>query len=182
MKNLLLIGGGRRGGNCSIILKQIKEQVSSKKVNVELIDLKSLNINDCFGCDKTCDYKRGCVQKDDMAVLLEKMLKADMLVIASPNYFMNVSAIVKRFFDRTMPFHKDKPLRGKKTIFIFTGSLMPEITESTVKLCANGWARPMKVDWIDTFIFQAEGIGEFKDIEDKNAKMEKLIKEIKEQI
>ena len=53
-----------------------------------------------MGCN-TCFKTNGiCAQKDDMAIIYEKMSQADMLVIASPVYFYGISAQLKAIVDR----------------------------------------------------------------------------------
>jgi multimeric flavodoxin WrbA len=53
----------------------------------------------CRGCDK-CHVKGGCAQKDEFNIIKQKILNADGLILASPNYIFNVSAQLKAFMDR----------------------------------------------------------------------------------
>lgn len=180
-KKLLLINGSSRIGNCHIILDRVAKSVGDN-VDCELIDLRKKNIGECYGCHYHCSYERGCVQKDDMAEILAKMLEADLIIIASPNYFQNVSGITKKFFDRTTPFYKNRMLRNKRLIFVFVGGLDCAVTENTVTYCANGWARPMKLKWLNNYIFQATEITQFANPEDYESKMNNLITEVKEEM
>ena len=70
----------------------------------------------CYGC-------RGagvCVQKDDMAAILDKMVAADVLVLATPVYFYSMDGQLKTLIDRTLPRHTD--LRDKEVYFIATAA------------------------------------------------------------
>ena len=59
--------------------------------NVELLELKCKKINYCLGCN-TCQKNGGtCVYKDDVPEILEKMIKADIIVLASPIYFYSIT-------------------------------------------------------------------------------------------
>lgn len=181
MKKLLLINGSPRKGNCSLVFDRIEQSVASD-VQVDRVELRKKKIDDCFGCSMTCSFERGCVRKDDMAEILTQMLECDLMVIACPNYFQNITGILKRFFDRTTPLYGERRLRNKKLIFVFIGGLPCSVTESTVPMCANGWARPMKVKWLNTYVMQATDIGKFIDVEESEAKINNLICEINEEL
>jgi multimeric flavodoxin WrbA len=47
--------------------------------------------------------KGSCFQNDDAAEIVEKMLAADVIVMATPVYFYTVSAQMKTLIDRTVP-------------------------------------------------------------------------------
>ena len=58
----------------------------------EKIFLRDRNIGYCIGCE-ACHQNNGvCVQKDDMTEIREKMLAADVIVLASPIYFYTMTA------------------------------------------------------------------------------------------
>ncbi len=181
MKKLLLINGSPRKGNCAIVLDRVATSVGSDVI-VDTINLKDKNITDCYGCSMTCSFEKGCVKKDDMHDILIKMLECDLMVIACPNYFQNVTGVLKRFFDRTTPLYGERKLRNKKLIFLFIGGLPCEVTEATVPFCANGWTRPMKVKWLNTYILQATERNNFIDKESSEAKILNLIKEVNEEL
>ncbi len=54
-----------------------------------------------------------------MEDVLEKVYKADVLVLASPTYFMTMSGQMKVFIDRLLPKWQD--LGGKDVYVIVTG-------------------------------------------------------------
>jgi multimeric flavodoxin WrbA len=85
---------------------------------VEKIFLQDKKINFCLGC-MDCQSNGGvCVQKDDMAEVLDKMVKADVLVMATPIYFYNMDAQLKVVIDRVCPRYLE--LSNKKAYFIAT--------------------------------------------------------------
>ena len=58
----------------------------------EKVFLRDKNIGYCIGCE-ACHQNNGvCVQKDDMVEIREKMLAADVIVLASPIYFYTMTA------------------------------------------------------------------------------------------
>ena len=86
----------------------------------EIILLKDKNIkpcNDCRNCHKT--FK--CEIEDDMQEICKKLEDANMIVLASPTYFHNVSGSMKNFMDRCLPFYFSKKLQNKKVVLLTSG-------------------------------------------------------------
>jgi len=71
---------------------------------VDLVYLQEKKIKPCLGCF-TCWLKTPgvCVQKDDMAGILELMRDADLVVLATPLYIFGMTAQMKTMFDRIIP-------------------------------------------------------------------------------
>lgn len=87
---------------------------------MEKIQLREQRITPCTGCG-ICDSPGSqCIQKDDMPMILEKMIRADVLVMATPVYFYSVSGQMKSFIDRTCSRYKE--LIGKEFYFILTAA------------------------------------------------------------
>ena len=75
--------------------------------------LPKLDIGFCVGCNR-CLAQTSCTLADDMNDLYEKLRDADVVLLASPDYFGTVSARMKNFMDRTRPFHMvENVLTGK---------------------------------------------------------------------
>ena len=72
--------------------------------SVETINLREKKIRQCQGCF-TCWTKTPgkCIFKDDMAELIERLNKADLVVYASPLYHFGWIALLKKFMERTLP-------------------------------------------------------------------------------
>lgn len=98
--------------------------------HVEIVSIRDYKVNPCLGCN-TCFKTNGiCAQKDDMAIIYEKMSQADMIVIASPVYFYGISAQLKAVIDR---FHN--PIRDtfhiKKMALLLVGAAtLPELFDA----------------------------------------------------
>ena len=101
-KRVLIISASpRRSGNSDLMAEQFKKGAVEAGNTVEKIFLANKKIGYCLACDY-CKKNNGiCVQKDDMTDLLNSMMLADVIVLASPVYFYNVSAQLKTFMDRT---------------------------------------------------------------------------------
>lgn len=103
---ILAINGSPRGrrSNTDRILQPFLEGARAAGAQTETVYLADLKINPCLGCF-TCWTKTPgvCVHKDDMADLLPKLRRADVVVYATPLYVFTVSGLMKDFMDRQLP-------------------------------------------------------------------------------
>lgn len=112
MKKVLIISASpRKNGNSDLLCDRLAQGALESGHKVEKIFLASKNIGYCRGCG-VCNATHQCVQKDDMAEILEKMVAADVIVLATPVYFYTMDGQMKTFIDRTVPryteiIHKD---------------------------------------------------------------------------
>ena len=121
MKNLLIISGSARNGNSQYIAKSIDNWASGNaRLSVDCIKLSDYKINYCDGC-LYCDNTGSCHQKDDMAILLEKIKLADGVIIISPTRWSLLSGDLKVFFDRWNPLAGKNMFDGKKCFNICVG-------------------------------------------------------------
>ena len=58
----------------------------------------------CLGCQYCFTHEGTCVQKDDMADVIESLKGADMVVFASPIYWFDITAQEKAAIDRLYAF------------------------------------------------------------------------------
>ena len=94
-----LLGSARTGGNTEVLLTNVAEGIKSAGAVIEIVKLSKLEIKPCLNCGG-CDSEGICIQKDDMQNLFEKLLTYDIILLASPIYFMGVSAWTKAMIDR----------------------------------------------------------------------------------
>lgn len=77
MKNVLIISGSpRKKGNSQRLCEEFKKGAEDKGNSVELIRLAEKKIGFCKACDVCMKNNGTCVQKDDMAEVLESFLKS----------------------------------------------------------------------------------------------------------
>jgi multimeric flavodoxin WrbA len=101
-KNVLVLSSSpRRGGNSDLLCDQFVKGAQEAEHDVEKVFLKDKRINYCTGCGTCLEKKKHCPQKDDMAGILEKMIAADVIVMATPVYFYTMCAQMKTLIDRT---------------------------------------------------------------------------------
>jgi multimeric flavodoxin WrbA len=125
-KKILAIVGSPRKKETWGIARQFGQEISAKiDVEFETVHLKDYNILPCRGCF-LCLTKgeEFCPHHDDLKLLVEKMMIADGVIVASPNYAMQVSALMKNFLDRiAYAFHRP---------CFFHKRFMPIITQGAI--------------------------------------------------
>ena len=98
---LILMRSPRKKGNTSILCDEFKRGAEEAGHSMEKIDVAGMNIHGCLGCNG-CQRNGGtCVQKDDMQEIYQKILAADVVVLASPIYYYTWTAQLKTVIDRT---------------------------------------------------------------------------------
>jgi len=118
MEKTLFISWSPKKWNTDHMLSYISEQLAWEK---ETILLKEKNIRHCLWCG-FCEKAGKCAINDDMQDITQKLLRADVIVLWSPNYFANVSGMTKTFIDRLLPLYHSQSLKGKKTFLIMPWS------------------------------------------------------------
>lgn len=120
-KNILVLSGSpRKGGNSDILCDQFVMGAKESGNEVEKIFINNKKIGYCTGC-YACEKTGKCAQKDDMADILEKMIKADVIVMATPVYFYSLDAQMKTLIDRTVARYTE--INNKEFYFIATAAV-----------------------------------------------------------
>lgn len=103
MKVLSLLSSARPKSNTAQVLSWVEEELREMGHEVERIALFKLRLNGCLGCAKCRenDSEPGCIQKDDILELMNKAIRAEALIYASPLYMWGFPAQIKAFMDRT---------------------------------------------------------------------------------
>ena len=79
-------------------------QEKGSEVEVEEVEVSSLNISACKGCFACWKNTPGqCVIKDDMQKIIEKQISADVIIWSFPLYYFNVPGSLKNLIDRQLP-------------------------------------------------------------------------------
>ena len=93
MVKIVGIAGSLRPGSYSEkALKVASERVRALGIEVEIIDLRSLNLPFCDGGDEYPDYP-------DVEKLRQAVSQADGLILATPEYHGSVSGVLKNALD-----------------------------------------------------------------------------------
>lgn len=98
---LLGISGSPRKKATDRMVRDALEYAGEKyDVEVEYFSAKGKDMKFCIHCDYCVRTKQGCVHKDDIVELYEKMEWADAWIIGSPVYQGTVSGQTKTIIDR----------------------------------------------------------------------------------
>jgi multimeric flavodoxin WrbA len=122
MKIVAVLGSPRPQGNSSTLARAFLQAAGERGAEITEYLLNEMDYQGCQGC-MACKTKRDtCILKDDLAPLLNAVKEADLLVLASPVYFGDLSGQMKCFFDRTYSYlNPDFSARvppGKKAVMI----------------------------------------------------------------
>lgn len=122
MKQIIaFVGSPRKTGNTATLVEEAVKGARDVGAEVKVYYLEELNFRACQGC-ATCRQKPECEQQDDFIPVLKELFTADGVIIGSPIYMWQVSAQVKKLFDRFYPLAGAdlKPRFGtKKTLMIY---------------------------------------------------------------
>jgi len=95
-----IAGSPRRQGNTETLLGRFLAGAESAGAQVEKIVLAQLKIGGCIACDGCWDDGH-CIVQDDFQPVYEKLVAADVIALAAPQFFRNVPSQVKALIDRT---------------------------------------------------------------------------------
>lgn len=114
---LAINGSPRKKGNTELLLHTVLEPLAAAGWETEYLQVGGRPIKGCMacgGCMKNRDQR--CVNADDVFnELMEKMIRADALVLGSPTYFADVTAEMKALIDRSgfVAMANDRLFAGK---------------------------------------------------------------------
>lgn len=119
-KVLILSSSPRRGGNSDTLCDEFLRGAAESGNEVEKIFLRDKTLHPCLGCSVCSQYGKPCPQKDNAAEIIQKMLDAEVIVMATPVYFYSMSAQMKALIDRCCGIYKD--MKHKQFYFIATAA------------------------------------------------------------
>ena len=137
-KVLILSGSPRKGGNSDILCDEFARGAQEAGHEVEKIRVAAKKVVPCSACYYCRDHGGECVHRDDMAEILQKMIDADVLVLASPVYFYSIDAQLKAVIDRTVARWLE--VKSKEFYYIVTMADAEHASADTTLDCFRGYA------------------------------------------
>ena len=137
-KVLILSGSPRKGGNSDLLCDEFMRGALDSGNTVEKIRVAEKKVAPCLGCYYCAKNGGKCVQPDDMAEILQKMIDADVLVLASPVYFYSICAQLKAVIDRTVARWTE--VENKDFYYIVTMADTAISSADTTLACFRGYA------------------------------------------
>lgn len=104
MKILLISSSPHKEKSQTLLLAKQVLKGCSGSVKTEVMHLCDFKIEFCRHCDECHKKIMNCSIEDDVHIILKKMLEADAIILASPNYISQVTASMKAFLDRSSHF------------------------------------------------------------------------------
>jgi multimeric flavodoxin WrbA len=106
MNKVLGIGGSpRKGGNSDILLQRLLKGARDEGAATEEVLLRDYQFQPCIGCERCRKDKRCTGLQDGMQLIYPKILEAGGMVVISPIYSYNMTALMKAFIDRLYCFY-----------------------------------------------------------------------------
>ncbi|MHA1681378.1 MAG: flavodoxin family protein [Promethearchaeota archaeon] len=139
---VLGINGSPRHGSSSARMLEIALGVISEQesIDTEIMNIRDYKIQHCTGCDTCLKAECPLDDGDDFPSIHDKLVQASAIIIASPNYFLNVPGILKDFIDRS---RRMKMNRGELKNIIFGNLVSTGLRNGggeIVSMLLNSWA------------------------------------------
>ncbi|MBQ7498052.1 MAG: flavodoxin family protein [Selenomonas sp.] len=164
MKRILVLNGSPRKGNTEALAEAFIKGAREAGHEGEILNLRQLTIKPCKGC-MLCQQKKGnpCIQQDDMQKIYDAFAKADMVVFASPVYWMQFTGLFKVMLDRLFAL---APYGiGKKEAALIMAATTAEdfIFEAAVPYYENCLVK--NLGWENRGMILAKGVNDVGDVE-----------------
>jgi multimeric flavodoxin WrbA len=103
-KVIAINGSPRKNGNTAILLQKALDGAASVGAETEMIHLIDLEYKGCISCfackRKGTKFIGSCALQDDLSPVLEKALHAKAIILGSPIYLGDVTALMRAFIER----------------------------------------------------------------------------------
>lgn len=112
---VILNGAPRRSGSTAALVNAFADGARGAGCEVQEFHLDSMNIHGCLGCfGGHSASEHPCVQRDDMDKIYAAVRGCDVIVLASPLYYWNLSGQLRTAIDRLFALeeHDGNLLRG----------------------------------------------------------------------
>lgn len=129
MHVVCLFGSPRKSGNSATVARHFLAVAESLGASTQSFYLNSMAQRGCQACEGCKTRAEKCILQDDLTAVLDAVFAADLVVMASPVYYGDVSAQLKAFIDRTYSYlrpgyiglrHPSRLPKRKPLVFILT--------------------------------------------------------------
>ena len=153
-KIMILNGSPNETGNTMTLVGSVADAAREAGAAVEIVDAARLACKvpgcmACMGCRESDEFC--CVFDDEARDVIARVPSQDVLVLATPVYFMGFTAQLKRVVDRMFSLFKYDEEGGRR--------FAPGLTETSFALIAT--AGGGEDDGLDLVMKNAEAIGRF---------------------
>jgi len=157
-----LSGSPRRHANSESLLDEALRGAEETGAQTEkLIASRFRKLLPCVNCGH-CRKTGRCIVDDEMQEIYPKLEAADGLIVASPVYFMNVSAFLKILIDRCQcywsrkyvlrePLFPDSPRRIRKGLFLSTAGHDLPLVFRGARMTVRSMFDVLEVEYMDEY-------------------------------
>ncbi len=128
MNIIILNGSPRKDGNTIHMINRFVEGLD-KSHKIAVINLEEKKLKGCSACYE-CSKTHSCVEGDDAAKIISYLVKADLIVFASPVYWWGVSSQLKMIIDKFIS--NVEGLKNKKAGLMLVGA--SELSDTQYRL------------------------------------------------
>jgi multimeric flavodoxin WrbA len=165
MKIVSLMGSPRTNGNSSSIARHFMKTAEHLGAEITTYELNRLIYQGCQGCYACKTKLDRCVLNDGLTEVLAAVQAADVVLLASPVYYGEISSQLKGFIDRTfsylVPDYRSNPqpsrLTPKKLVFVLAQGHPDEAMFADIFPRYEGFLKWM--GFSDARLIRACGIG-----------------------
>lgn len=121
---LVVTSSPRKGANTTLLAEAFIKGAEKNGYNAEIFDVNEKKIEGCMACNKCWSKGIACVSEDPFNEFVEKLRKADAIVVASPVYWGNFPSTLKALVDKMYSFCMpwcEMDISGKQPILLTCG-------------------------------------------------------------
>jgi multimeric flavodoxin WrbA len=168
----LISGSPKTEGSTITVLKLLEKELCQLGFSTEIEILDQCKIGFCKGCKK-CESDLKCIQSDDMDRIIENIKTTDLLVLASPSYWGDITAQMKVFIDRCTPICENKSVpKGKIGISISIRAGVRESENIHLLECFEHYFNHLKIKPVSRFSLTQ--VNKRIDLENKREELSEL--------
>jgi len=162
MKITVITGSPHKNGTSALLVEKFIEGAKEAGHNVFRFDAAFEDVKPCVGCDHCKTEGSSCIYNDSMNKLNDQLISADMVVFATPLYYLGMTAQIKTVIDR---FYATEPkLMGNKKSLLMATAYAPN--DGIMKLLTEHYKTIINyLKWEDAGAVLATGCRVLSDIE-----------------
>jgi multimeric flavodoxin WrbA len=169
MKIVAVLGSPRPRGNSALLAEAFLDIARERGAAVEVYLLNQMHFKGCQGCGKCKTESQACVVEDDLKPVYESIHGADILVLASPVYFGDLSGQLKCFWDRTYawvnPDFSSRLAPGKKSVMFLAQGAPGEEMFNDIYPRYERWLKMF--GFASNFVVRAVGVQAAGEVQNK---------------
>lgn len=117
---LILSSSPRKGRNSDTLCRRFLRELKKREMTLKRFSYEIKRLITARDAARVALHHKPCPQKDDAAEIIDKMVAADVIVMATPVYFYTMSAQMKTLIDRCCGLYTE--MNDKEFYFIVTAA------------------------------------------------------------